>query len=66
MLTMLGESTHFLKSLTDHLMDGEVRGRSFHAGVVRGYGVRMKGGPAFRWSRHLLEVLVRSRHAVME
>ena len=66
MLTMLGQSTHFLNSLTDHLTGGEVRGRSFHADVVRGCGIRMKDGPAFRWSRHLLEVLVRQRHAVVE
>ena len=66
MLTMLKESTHFSNSLTDHLTGGEVRGRSFHAGVVRGCGIRMRGGHAFRWSRHFLEVLGRLRHAVVE
>lgn len=62
---MLRGLTHFLNSLTDHLTGGEARGRSFHVGVVRGCGTRMRGGPAFRW-RHLLEVLVRQRHAVVE
>ena len=63
---MLGGLTHFLNSLTDHLTGGEARGRSFHVGVVRGCGMRMRGGPAFRWSGHLLEVLVRQCHAVVE
>lgn len=63
---MLGESTYFLNSPADHLTVCEVRGRSFHAGVVRGCGTRMRGAPAFRWSRHLLEVLVRPCHAVVE
>lgn len=66
MLMMLDEWTHFLDFPTSRLMDVEVRGRSFHAGVVRGCGVRMRGGPAFPWDRHLLKVLVRSRHAVVE
>ena len=66
MLTILGELTYFLNSLTDHLTSGEVRGRSFQVGVVRGCGIRMRGGPAFRWSRHVFEVLVGPRHAVVE
>ena len=66
MLMMLDDRTHFLDFSTCHLMDVEIQGRSFPTGVVRGCRVRMRGGPAFPWSRHLLEVLVRSRHAVME
>ena len=58
MLMMLDDRTHFLDFSLCHIMDVEVRGRSFHAGVVRGGGTRMRGGPAFPWSRHLLKVLV--------
>lgn len=63
---MLADRTHFLDFWMCHLMDVEVRGRSFHAGVVRGCGARIGGGPTFSWCRHLLKVLVRSRHAVVE
>ena len=63
---MLDDGTHFLDFPTCHLIDVEVRGRSFHAGVVRRCGGRTRDGPAFPWSRHFLEVLVRSRHAVVE